>query len=537
MEEEDAILNLAPASEIELALPSMNEAAGEAEEGRGGWSFERALQAQDAEGREEAEDDEDSDNADEEDDGDDDDSDVDGESNHDDDQVGASQQDGLVFRDGDAAASSSHGGATTSSSGAAGDVDDAALLAIGDKKAAKRLGKKLYKRWKKLNKRAKKHKSSSSKSKSKKKEKKSSSSRKSKSDGEKKSRRKKRSRDEDEDDEAGLAVYEQGDMNTNELGLVPAIDLSSAAADIEERLRKAALRETKMRTEKASRKAAQLKSSSAETTSIAKELVAAMAKARRLDEDILRGIITRPGVFPLHRVALKELVQARCRQAFLVGPLVEAGILQELSYWLYDVDRAEPAPYELRTTTLDLLTTFPLEGSIALSDDLTQFAGVSREHLIRTDMGRALNALRKYPDETVENRSKCVQLLTSFSRVISGAAERDQSDENKSKAVWKCQGDPTVASPFEAVGTGSEALMKSFMKPDPRDPTSYNGLLPWRGPAATITNVSGKLNSYIEKAADPHEAVEVRLRVSSYNADGSRHVDREDGGRGKGRKR
>lgn len=486
MEEEDAILGLAPASlpvqpeaEVEMTLPSLSGVGG-LEEGASAWSFEKALQAtgnthgndgdnnNEADSNEEQADDDDDDS-----DGEDGDSDAeanDGSGNG----VHASEE--VLFREGDDAAAAAT--TTTASSRHVvqssnhGGMDDDALLRISDKKEAKRLGKKLYKRWKKLNKKAKKHKSH----KSSKKEKKSSS----------KEKKKKKS-----------SEKQESDPDIDELGLVPAATMADAAAAIEARTRKAAVREAKMRAEKATRKSSQAKSTSAEVINIAKELVAAMAKARQMDDDVVHGRNTQPGVFPLHRVALKELVQARCRQAFMEGPLVEAGILQELSYWLYDVDRAEPAPYELRTTALDILLSLHLEGSIPMTDDLTQFMGVSREHLIKTDLGRALNALRKYSDETVENRGKCVQLLASFSRVISGTAERDHADENKSKTVWKCQRDPTVASPFEVLETRSEALQKAFLKPDPRDPTSYNGLLPWRPPATTITNVSGTLSDYI----------------------------------------
>ncbi|KAG5504932.1 hypothetical protein JKF63_04378 [Porcisia hertigi] len=396
------------------------------------------------------------------------------------------------------------------SSGAVGgdQMDDVALQMISDKKAAKRLGKKLYKRWKKLHKTSKsrenKHKSSKKDKKASKKTSKSTEkASRDKRTGGRKGHKKKdsRTREDDSGDEAMfLNTADGANGMDDELGLVPAVDLSSTAAAVEARLQKAALREAKMRTEKAATKAAQRKTSSAELVVISKELVAAMAKARKLDEDIISGRNTLPGAFPLNRVALKSIVQARCRQAFMVGPLVEGGILQELSYWLYDVDRAEPAPYELRTAALEILLSLPMEGSIAATEDLTAFMGVSREHLIKTDLGRALNALRRYSDETIDNKSKCVQLLTSFSRVISGTSVNDQTDDHKSRAVWRCQSDPTVASPFEVLETCSEAFQKSFMKPDPRDPTSYNGVLPWRPPAATITNVSGRLGDYIEKA-------------------------------------
>ncbi|KAG5479583.1 hypothetical protein CUR178_03344 [Leishmania enriettii] len=382
-----------------------------------------------------------------------------------------------------------------------GHMEDAELLSISDKKEAKRLGKKLYKRWKRLRKavKSKKDRRKSSKHKDSKRHSKGSRKRaRGSSDGKKGAKPRG-----DDDDEGGmfLNMADGSSEMHDELGLVPAADLSDAAAAIEARLRKAALRESKMRTEKAVKKATQRKSTAAELVTVSKELVAAMAKARRLDDDIISGRNAQPGSFPLNRVALKRIVQARCRQGYMVGPLVEAGILQELSYWLFDLDRAEPAPYELRTAALDILVSLPMEGSIPMTEDITAFMGVSREHLIKTDLGRALNALRRYSEETVENKGKCVQLLTSFSRVISGASDKDQADEHKSKAVWKCQRDPTVASPFEVLETCSEAFQKSFMKPDPRDPTSYNGVLPWRPPAATITNVSGKLGDFIEKAS------------------------------------
>jgi hypothetical protein len=521
--EEDTLLGLTPASlpvqleaEAEMTLPSMNDIAG-AGTGQSGWSFEKALQATsnnrhsyDAVKDDEEEGEKGNDNASESD--DDDDEGDDGEEGNE--ESGADGPEGddaydhhrhhhkagtseeVVFRDGnDAAAATASGHVADGSRGDA--VDDDSLLRISDKKEAKRLGKKLYKRWKKLNKKSRKHKGSKKERKSSSKDK----SRKSKSSSEKgKDKNKHKKNKKARDDESDLLIHMEGGADANELGLVPAAEASDAAAEIEARRRRGVVREAQMRTGKATKKAAQRKATSAEVISMAKELVAEMTRARQMDDDIVHGRCTKWGAFPLHRVALKSRVQARCRQQFMAGALVEAGILQELSYWLYDVDRAEPAPYELRTTALDILLTLPLEGSIPMNDDLTQFMGISREHLIKTDLGRALNALRKYNDETVDNRGKCVQLLTAFSRVISGTAEREQNDENKTKAVWKCQRDPTVASPFEVLETGSEALQKSFMKPNPRDPTSYNGLLPWRPPAATITNVSGTLSDYIEKA-------------------------------------
>ncbi|GET88519.1 hypothetical protein, conserved [Leishmania tarentolae] len=504
MEEENLILGLGPASlpvhaDGENAVSSSGymgcvadtqlTAETHTHDGHG-WSFEHALRATIAGAKEVDNEDVEANGS-----GDDDD--------EDDDSDEEKPENAVDFRDG-GASSGAEGDAGVPAAAVDSEHTDDMLLSIGDKTAAKQLGKKLYKRWKKLHKSSKrkkdKHKSSKKTGSKKSKAKEKSSKHKKAS----RSRTKKGTKEDGDDDNSEgsmlLNMADGADGMDSELGLVPAVDLSDAAAAIEARLQKAALREAKMRTEKATRKAAQRKTSAAELVGIAKELVAAMAKARQMDEDIITGRNTLPGAFPLNRVALKSIVQARCRQGYMVGPLVEAGILQELSYWLYDVDRVDPAPYELRTTALEILLSLPMEGSLAVTEDLTAFMGVSREHLIKTDLGRALNALRRYNEETIDNKGKCVQLLTTFSRVISGASDKDQMEEHKSRAVWKCQRDPTVASPFEVLETCSEAFQKSFMKPDPRDPTSYNGVLPWRPPAATITNVSGRLGDYIEKA-------------------------------------
>ncbi|KAK7197133.1 TFIIS helical bundle-like domain containing protein [Novymonas esmeraldas] len=501
MEEEDSLLGLVASSlpvhaeGEEFELGGVGGSGTQADAG-GGWSFEEALRTASGAAKDAAHEE-------------------DGEDSAEAGRSSAGEEEDEEEGEGDG------GGASSGAADGVADVmDDAALLRISDKSAAKRLGKSLYRRWKKLRKSSSGGKSSKKKKdkhKSHKKDKdgaaakaRKEKTKKSKGDAARGSRRTARrgaekSDDDDDDGDGDADVFlttadgAAGVGGVNEEGLLPATNLSAEAAAIEARLHKATVREARMRMEK-SAAAKPRKMTSAQLVAIAKELVAAMAKARRLDEDIVSGRNASADAFPLNRVALKAIVQARCRQVNMAGPLVEEGILQELSSWLFDIDRGEPAPYELRTIALDLLLALPMEGSIAASEDLTAFMGVSREHLIKTDLGRAINSLRRCHVETVENKAKCMQLLTAFSRVMSGATETDQADENKSRAVWRCQNDLTVASPFAVLQTRSEALQKSFMKPDPRDPTSYNGLLPWRPPPATITNVSGQLSNYIEKA-------------------------------------
>lgn len=231
---------------------------------------------------------------------------------------------------------------------------------------------------------------------------------------------------------------------------------------------------------------------------------AAAAAAKSMSLPFARG--DGGAAIPLHRVAIKDMVETQCLRKFLIGPLIDAGILQELSTWLYDFDHAEPAPFELRCTALDILLRFPVEGELEGKnkpgrngeEDLTLFTGMTRENLIHTDLGRAVNALRLHQQEIPENRTKCVQLLERLSRAMSGGINRSSRGPT---VRWKCQGDPSIASPFEVVETGSEAFQKAFMKPDPRDPSSYHNVLPWRPPVTAITNLSGKLANEIVNGA------------------------------------
>ncbi|CAD2218361.1 hypothetical protein AGDE_14875 [Angomonas deanei] len=343
-------------------------------------------------------------------------------------------------------------------------MTDEALLAVSDKKEAKKLGKKNYKRWKKLQKKQKKHSSD-------------------KHDKKKKSS--KRKRDEDEH------------FNPAEMKMLGEESSPHGGASYRPTGSSRPVKLTGMKP---------VKVSAEEQKRLADMQAAAvmekMKKASAADAQALRQ-----GLPPLHRVSIVAEVRHQCARKMLVEHLVKRGILDQLCEWLYDFNAGRPSPLELRSAALDILLQFPLEGEVEEKEDdekkqsilIDKYYGISLDELRRTDIGKAVNALRQQ-DELKENRSKCVQLLQRFSRVH--RAGREQRGPKSSTVTWKCQRDPTVASPFEAVETSSEALAKKFMRPDPTDPTSYNRYLPWRPRAVVVTNLSGDLHERIQDGGD-----------------------------------
>lgn len=370
-------------------------------------------------------------------------------------------------------------------------VSDDRLRDIDSKKEAKRLGSAAYKRWKAL------HKKDSKKSSSKSKKDKSSSS------GSKKEKKKEKKRKEKEkkkkDRKGKTEEAGEGDEDYDVDQYIPL--MSEAVMKDAEIAAAAAAGAGKRRRVPLASVAPKTSSYYSENqmqhlaTTKAPQLIAKMRDARRAG--------------PLFQIALIEEVQRECLRKFLQSELIKGGILHELSFWLYDFENGEPAALALRTAALRIISRFPMEGEArarADNDDDERdgggkrshkieretFAGIDREALLASqNLGRAVHALRTHADETHENRTLCVTLMTRFSRVFSGQHERgDGGAQRAVKVSWKCMQDKEVASPFEIVQTGAEAFAKAFMKPDPKDPTSYNNYLAWRPPVQVVTNLS-----------------------------------------------
>ncbi|KAH8618816.1 hypothetical protein ERJ75_000239300 [Trypanosoma vivax] len=242
---------------------------------------------------------------------------------------------------------------------------------------------------------------------------------------------------------------------------------------------------------------------------LAVELIAKMRNARLDDEVAIKS--NRP---PLQRILIIKEVDSACRCEALHQFLIENGILQELSTWLYDFSRRELAAYDLRSVALDILLGFAIEGELgtkvlANGDEvLDAFTGMTREHLINTDLGNAVNLLRQDKNEVHENRAKAVRLLERLSRAMTGSSDAtphtygayssalvlsrsgtDRIARDTKTLAWKCQGDSTVAPPFHVVQTGTEAFQRALLQPDPLDPLSYLRAAPWRPPKVSVVNI------------------------------------------------
>ncbi|ESL08838.1 hypothetical protein TRSC58_03453 [Trypanosoma rangeli SC58] len=437
------------------------------------------------------------------------------------------------------------GGEGGSQSNGADDVDkdnsevaqlsDETLVAITSKTEAKALGGELYKRWKRLQRRDRKKERHRHDSKRKKKSK-----RDDKKSKAKKSDRKRRRRANDDeeshhdvdpgndasDEDAHYNYHEEGEkvaskkkgkrtrrekpiaLGDEDLGAAPFADLDEVLQVEEAAAKHSGRRGVKgMQTEPKPKKLSE-EAQRGMFRNIAAGVVNVMREARLKDEVDMNE--RRP---PLHRVAIREYVISQCRRKALRSFLIEEGILQELSTWLYDFVRDELAAFELRSNALDILLQFPIDGEldagVARNGDevLDAFTGMTREQLIHTDLGSAVNALRQSKQEVHQNRAKAVRLLERLSRAMAGgvrSARRGSAGADgthgshagggaSSSLTWKCKGDPTVAPPFHTVRTGTEVFQSALARPDPLDPLSYLRLPPRRAPKAYVTNLGGNV--------------------------------------------
>lgn len=272
---------------------------------------------------------------------------------------------------------------------------------------------------------------------------------------------------------------------------------------------------------------------------LAEALLEKMENAQKEDDNC----IANPTLYgpPLHRILISKEVELMFAKKVFQPHLLENGRgLNLLSRWLLETNstkkgerRAEErteasrlGSLELRSKALDILLCIPIyqpseEGEAiegrkggrgnrgGWEGEGQGVTGYSRENLIGTDLGRAVNIVRQHANETPENRAKCAALLERFSRAFTAhlrqpafSSNRDGRDSHESAlstesaattVSWKCKNQSDVASPFQIVPTVCEQFQKEFMRPDPRDPTSYFNLLPPRFPVKVVTNLSGKL--------------------------------------------
>lgn len=208
---------------------------------------------------------------------------------------------------------------------------------------------------------------------------------------------------------------------------------------------------------------------------------------------------------PTHRLGIIGEVQTVLRREMLHEDLVAAGVLEELAYWLFDPTRNPPelAPLDLRTAALDCLLRFELEGADNLGnaarrgptrrrgkngdediDVFVGYEGIDAETLRKSEIGRAVNFVRRHPNELNVNKNKAVALLQNLSRTFEG-----HEHNRKRRVLWPCINDRDVASPFDPVRTASDVFASSINRIDPKDPSSYMRVPPKRIPKSYITTL------------------------------------------------
>lgn len=373
-----------------------------------------------------------------------------------------------------------------------GELNDEEIVKLG-KREAKLMGKALYKRWKKLSKKA----SKKSRSGDEDKDKKKSSSSKKSSD----SKRKEEERGSKSDKPPSKPKKRSREVATDETStIVPAI--MSAGASYSMNVSAAAHLGGGAR----SGKGAPAKVSAAERLrrlhADATALVQAMQEHRIRDENARRV-----GQPPLHRFGMMGEVATTCRRSYMHQHLVEAGILDELSNWLYDMERNELGPLDLRSLALELLLCFEVRGIRKVGavkeddefdeakaakkvDDLDAYRGICREDLQGTSLGTAVNRLRTNALETENNKKIATLLLQRLSRAFQHRRDDDDESQPVVEVQWRCKGDPTVAPPFDPVVSASDAFQQRMFQPDPQDPMSYLRCPPRRYNKGYVTNLS-----------------------------------------------
>lgn len=388
------------------------------------------------------------------------------------------------------------GASSAADNGAEQPLDDVAFAQLG-KREAKLLGKKLYKRWKKLTKKASRGDDASRAEhgeghKRKKKEK--ASKRESHRDSTKKKDRKRRNSSGDDDNGFNASTSLLADAFG---GVVAASTLSTGTSAHK-------LKAPKAKTSAAKPSAAQ---KHAYYDAEAARIVQLMHEQRIRDENARRV-----GQPPLHRLSITDDVALQCRRTYMHRHLLEHGILEELTHWLYNAESKELGPLDLRSLALELLMCFEVRGirkngapkeevfdeakAAKHVDDLDAYRGICREDLEKTSLGMAVNMLRTSSVETERNKAMATQLLQRLSRAFQHRRDDDDEAPPVVEVQWRCKNDPTVAPPFDPVVSASDAFQQRMFHPDPLDPLSYLRCPPRRYNKGYVTNLSHiKVNS------------------------------------------
>lgn len=193
-------------------------------------------------------------------------------------------------------------------------------------------------------------------------------------------------------DDADVAPKDRVDFGEGDEGALTFDEAQEAAEDMEDELDRIL---GKRRKEETGQEAA--------NRTTVENLLAQMEVA--LDEDDKARQRGRPAV---HKLRLLSRVQEVLSMRKLHSDLLDAGLLGILKGWIEPMEDGTLPNSKVRGTVLSLLTRLPIDCSF---ED-------RREQLKRSELGKVVMFLSKFPGETMENRRIAQQLVESWSRPI-----------------------------------------------------------------------------------------------------------------------
>ena len=98
------------------------------------------------------------------------------------------------------------------------------------------------------------------------------------------------------------------------------------------------------------------------------------------------------------------------------GTLVRHRVLGAFREWLDPLDRQKMIlpPVNIRTSLLQLLLEFPVQGEVIPPDEFGDFEGISTEDVKTSEIGPVIALLMRHPLETIENRRLAEKLIEKW---------------------------------------------------------------------------------------------------------------------------
>ncbi|KAF0685758.1 Aste57867_22366 [Aphanomyces stellatus] len=152
-----------------------------------------------------------------------------------------------------------------------------------------------------------------------------------------------------------------------------------------------------MKSMKSGRGRSKLKMSQQEIETLTQEVLYNMDKA--YNDDLVAMDERRPA---LEKLKLVDKVLLLMRKVQLQQPLLDFDLLGVIKKWIQPMENGSLPNLGLRTKMIEICQRLPID----------------KEHLKRSGFGKVIMTLWKHPDESVENKEICRQLIDRWSRSV-----------------------------------------------------------------------------------------------------------------------